>query len=63
MLEGGLRRFPFKVSNGHVLSKAFNLVGFPYNEVFDSLLRGVEFQQYGIEWFFDAMMFILGVFS
>jgi hypothetical protein len=31
--------------------KAFNLVGFPYNEVFGPLLGGVEFRQYMIEWF------------
>ena len=49
MLERGLQSFSFGTCSGYALPKAFNLVGFPYDEVFGSLLGGVEFQQYGIE--------------
>ena len=36
MLEGGLWRLSFGACSGYVFPKAFILVGFPYDEVYDS---------------------------
>ena len=43
LLEGSLQRFSFGACSGYALSKAFNLVSFPYDEVFDSWMGGEEF--------------------
>ena len=37
------------VASGYAFPKAFNLVSFPYDEVFDSWMGGEEFRWYGIE--------------
>ena len=42
------RRFSFGVCSGYS-HRQFNLVDFPYDEVFHSRVGGAEFQWYGIE--------------
>lgn len=49
MLEGGLRRFPFADCSGYVFPKANQPCNFPYGEVFNLWMGGVDFQWYGIE--------------